>query len=247
MPFLKGKSILESRCRNLENASMKNGLRHGVFTPDRDKYLGEWEDNIKAGKGYELSRSGKLYEGDWERGFRHGFGVQSLRNDNNIFNVQYRGEWRNGNPHGYGAWHYPDGSYYLGHWRNGKRHGHGQMWYTDGSFYDGSWIKDLREQLGMFVSPDGNRYEGEWSKDQKHGKGRYFHLDSGQMQEGVWIKGNCSYSTIIDIPFRQTAVKATPYPIQSIEVADPVGLCKHRISDSVDARMLSSASIRMWV
>ncbi|KAI4462245.1 morn repeat-containing protein 3 [Holotrichia oblita] len=115
MPFLKGKSILESRCRNLENASMKNGLRHG-------------------GKDTNSLEVENYTEGDWERGFRHGFGVQSLRNDNNIFNVQYRGEWKNGNPHGYGAWHYPDGSYYLGHWRNGKRHGHGQMWYTDGSF-----------------------------------------------------------------------------------------------------------------
>lgn len=168
------------------------------------------------GKGFQLSRSGKLYQGDWERGFRHGFGVQGLRNDKNVFNLQYRGEWKNGNPHGFGAWHYADGSYYLGHWKNGKRHGQGQMWYNDGSFYDGSWIKDLREKLGMFVAPDGNRYEGEWSGDKKHGQGRYFHLDTGQMQEGVWINGNCSFSTIIDIPFRQTAVSATPYPIRSV-------------------------------
>lgn len=49
MPFLKGRGILESRCRNLENLSKKNGLRNSVYTPAKDRYVGEWKDNIKKG------------------------------------------------------------------------------------------------------------------------------------------------------------------------------------------------------
>lgn len=168
------------------------------------------------GKGSLLSSSGKLYEGDWGRGRRHGFGVLAAERDNKIFHLQYRGDWKNGKMHGYGARHYADGSYYVGNWKNGKRDGYGQMWYADGSFYDGSWVRDLRDGEGMFVRPDGNRYEGEWQTNMKNGKGRFFHLDSGQMQEGVWSRNICYFSVISDIPFRQTALDASPYPIQTV-------------------------------
>lgn len=47
----------------------------------------------------------------------------------------------------------------------------------------------------------------------KHGRGRFYHLDSGQMQEGVWKEDVCIYSTIIDIPYRQSSKYPTPYPI----------------------------------
>lgn len=100
----------------------------------------------------------------------------------------------------------------------GHRHGYGQMWYADGSFYDGDWIRDLRDGCGMLVRTDGNRYEGEWSKDMKHGKGRFFHLDSGQMQDGIWDNDVCIFSILMDIPFRQTAIKPTPYPMQKVSI-----------------------------
>lgn len=68
----------------------------------------------------------------------------------------------------------------------------------------------------MFVNYDGNRYEGGWAKDKKHGKGRYLHLDSGQVQDGVWQEDVCVFSTVRDIPFRQTSVLPTPYPIRKV-------------------------------
>lgn len=68
----------------------------------------------------------------------------------------------------------------------------------------------------MLIRADGNRYEGNWLKDMKHGKGRFYHLDSGQIQEGVWQEDICVFSTLIDIPFRQTAVLPTPYPIKEV-------------------------------
>lgn len=124
--------------------------------------------------------------------------------------------------HGYGARHYPDGSYYLGNFNKGYREGYGQMWYADGAFYDGDWIHDKRDGYGMYVGADGNRYEGEWSKDMKHGRGRYFHLDSGQMQEGIWVNDICVFSIMMDIPFRQTALKATPYPMPKVSILNVI-------------------------
>ncbi|GJQ83371.1 hypothetical protein Trydic_g18153 [Trypoxylus dichotomus] len=247
MPFLKGKSILESRCRNLENSSKKNGLRHAVFAPPKDKYVGQWRDNIKSGKGYLLSRSGQLYEGDWERGYRHGFGVLGVKNDKDVVLLLYKGEWKNGRMHGIGARHYPDGSYYLGNWKNSKRHGYGQMWYANGSFYDGFWVKDKKEGWGMFVRPDGNRYEGSWKEDHKDGRGRFFHLDSGQLQSGIWKRDVCCFSSIFDIPFRQNAVEGTPYPVQCVELEKPEELCQRRDLDISLGKFYSCASLRVWV
>lgn len=157
-----------------------------------------------------------MYEGQWEKDFRHGFGVYSIRQENKVFLLQYRGDWRKGMFSGFGARHYLDGSFYLGYWKNSKRHGYGQMWYADGGYYDGDWKRDLRHGLGMWVRPDGNRYEGSWAFDVKHGKGRFFHLDSGQMQEGVWQNDYCVYSFVIDIIWRQACVDPTPYPIRVV-------------------------------
>lgn len=72
----------------------------------------------------------------------------------------------------------------------------------------------------MFVYVNGNRYEGEWKDGMKHGRGRFFHLNRGQMQEGVWVKNICVYSTIIVIPFRQRALDPTYYPIHGVKTGE---------------------------
>lgn len=51
----------------------------------------------------------------------------------------------------------------------------------------------------------------------KHGRARYYHLDSGQMQEGIWREDYCVYSILIDIPYRQTAIYPTSYPIVPVK------------------------------
>lgn len=171
---------------------------------------------LNLGKGSLLTRSSKLYEGDWSNGYRHGFGLLAYKDDEDVYKLSYRGLWKNGRMCGAGSFHYPDGSYYLGNRKKGHRHGYGQMWYKDGSFYDGHWYQDNRQGLGLFVRPDGKRYEGSWKNDMKHGKGRFFHLHTGQMQEGVWHNDVSVYCTIEDIPFRQASTKPTQYPIQNV-------------------------------
>ncbi|KAF5273989.1 hypothetical protein FQA39_LY01104 [Lamprigera yunnana] len=210
----------------LQHMSHKNGLRKSIFTANHDVFVGEWKNSLKEGHGSYLSRSYKLYEGEWYNDFRHGFGVSCWRDNDKVFHLEYRGAWKKGFQHGFGMKQYPDESVYIGYLKYSNRHGMGQMWYVDGSYYDGEWKNDLRHGLGMLVNFDGNRYEGSWKCGMKHGKGRYFHLDSGQMQEGVWHKDICIYSIIVDIPFRQTAVSPTSYPIQNIEVIDANQVCK---------------------
>ncbi|CAH0556095.1 unnamed protein product [Brassicogethes aeneus] len=223
MPFLKKRSNEPPRSKKIEMATYRQGLRHAIFNSANDKYIGDWKDDVKCGKGIIWTAHGKLYEGDMERNYRHGFGVLAGKLPlpiNNVYSLEYRGDWKNGLMDGDGLRVYPDGSFYKGQFRRGKRHGFGQIWYADDSFYSGDWFKDVRQGLGMFVCSNGNRYEGKWFDDLKHGEGLYFHLDSGQMQEGIWKENYCVFSTMKDIPFRQTSTDPTRFAIQNAELRD---------------------------
>lgn len=227
MPFLKDRSKVKmSRSERLDIETSRQGLRHKMFNTLGDMYKGEWDYNKKQGKGALLARFGKLYEGDFYKGRREGFGVLSTYNpEYKSFSLEYRGDWRSGHMHGLGTRIYPDGSFYSGHFRWSKRNGYGKLWKKDCSFYDGNWLNDKFHGEGMFIRSDGNRYEGQWKDGQKHGKGRYFHFDSGQMQEGVWANDMCIYSTIMDIPYRQSAINPSKYPINTVELINMEHIC----------------------
>ncbi|KAJ8964568.1 hypothetical protein NQ314_004872, partial [Rhamnusium bicolor] len=227
MPFFKYNKGVLPRSRRLEKLAEKNGLKHMIFNTVGDKYIGEWKKNEKNGKGQLYSvKNQQLYEGDLERNFRHGFGVLAYQLPGlKVYSLEYRGDWKNGHMNGHGLRIYRDGSFYLGHWKNSKRHGYGQMWYSDKAFYDGDWVKDVRQGLGLLVRADGNRYEGAWHADMKHGKGRFFFLDTGQMQDGVWWEDYCTFSIIFNLPFRQTSVQPVMYPVPIVCLVNAEDIC----------------------
>ncbi|CAG9834688.1 unnamed protein product [Diabrotica balteata] len=202
------------RTKQMEERTLKDGLRHTVFNTAKDKYIGDWKRNHKTGKGVLLTGDKDLYEGDFVDNYRHGFGVSAFYlPKHNVFALKYRGDWKNGKKEGRGLRVYPEVGFYIGHFKNGKRYGYGQMWYICGSFYDGDWVKDQREGLGLLVREDGNRYEGSWHKDQKHGAGRFYFLNMGILQTGVWKNDICTFSTMKNLPFRQSSKSPTVYPL----------------------------------
>ncbi|XP_004930389.1 MORN repeat-containing protein 3 [Bombyx mandarina] len=203
-----------------EKRSVKNGVHHAVFTSRFDKYVGDWKNDLKDGKGAFVTVSGKLYEGDWYKGFRHGFGVLSNKLPDNTYKLEYRGEWVRGKPEGVGWRYYGNEDVYFGFWKSGQKHGYGKMWYSDNTFYTGYWNKDQREGLGMFVEVNGNWYEGHWEKNLKSGFGRYYHMHTGQLQEGCWVENICVKSMMLDIDVRQYCDRPTQYPIPMEQLQD---------------------------
>ncbi|CAK1545159.1 unnamed protein product [Leptosia nina] len=196
-----------------EKKAVKNGVHHAIFTSRFDRYIGDWKKDLKEGKGRFLTCTGKLYEGDWYQGFRHGNGTLSNKLPNGTFQLEYRGEWVRGKPEGAGWRYYGNGDVYFGFWKRGQRHGYGKMWYTNGTMYVGYWNMSKKEGLGMFIQENGNRYEGHWNQDTKHGIGRFYHLHTGQLQEGCWDRNICVMSKITDIEIRQFCDFPTEYPI----------------------------------
>ncbi|KAL4711952.1 hypothetical protein ACJJTC_011259 [Scirpophaga incertulas] len=177
-----------------------------------------------SGKGSFLTYTGKLYEGDWYKGFRHGYGTLSHRLDNGKLSIDYRGNWVRGKPEGIGWRYYANGDVYFGFWKSGKKEGYGKLWYSDGTFYVGYWSKDQKCGLGMFIQVNGNRYEGNWEDNLKHGLGRFYHMNTGQLQEGCWVRDLCVTSKMVDIIIRQCCDQPTEYPIPEEQLRNSVNI-----------------------
>ncbi|XP_044733280.1 MORN repeat-containing protein 3-like [Chrysoperla carnea] len=237
MPFLHNHKKPKVWWVSAYAATKKTGLQNTVYTVSRDVYVGEWANNVYQGKGRLITNHGtKVYEGDFNNHIREGYGTYAkLAKDKISHQLYYVGEWKNNKFHGNGTKYYynDDGtsSMYIGNFVKGKRSGYGRMWYADCSYYDGDWENDLYNGFGMFVQTNGNRYEGEFKAGLKHGKGRFYHLNVGQLQEGLWIDDMCKVSTIIIIPFRQSALNPTEYPIPPVKLVDPEDIIKKSMEE----------------
>ena len=51
----------------------------------------------------------------------------------------YEGEWQNGKRHGYGICVMSEGTVYEGEWQGGKYHGYGKEVAPDGTVREGEW------------------------------------------------------------------------------------------------------------
>lgn len=229
MPFYDRKNVsVIPRSKKLEISSYKNGLRKAIFGTDGSKFIGDWKDNKKNGKGLEINfESGTIHKGEFRNNLRDGFGMFA-RYSNGLARLVYRGAFQNGKGEGPGSKFYENGNCYYGNFSQGKRNGYGQMWYTDGSYYYGEWLDGVRHGEGILVKNDGNRYEGNWKDDEKNGKGRFYFLSTGQIQEGIWKDGIPCVSTITDIPYRQTCLRPTKFAIPKNCLAELDKVLRHR-------------------
>lgn len=107
-----------------------------------------------------------MYEGDWLKDHKHGYGILSkISKDGNIRKV-YAGNWVEGKKHGFGSNWYRDGSYYEGTFRENKRNGYGQIWYKCGSrYYQGTWSNDHYHGEGIFIQGTHETFKYDFAKN----------------------------------------------------------------------------------
>lgn len=132
------------------------------------------------------------YEGQWEKGVRHGPG--HLRYSTK---AEYIGEFVQGKKHGKGKFIYPSGNYYDGNWTNDKKNGEGTMfWVAANEKYIGSWKDNFQDGHGTHywmvenyseLVLMSNKYEGQWQKGKRHGVGA-FNYSNGSKYEGEWFE-----------------------------------------------------------
>lgn len=144
------------------------------------------------------------YEGQWENGMPHGYGIASFYAPHWKDGVTeyydplhrsqevdvYKGQFQNGKPCGKGILHYENGDIYQGHFMNGLPSGFGVLKKTDGAEFLGQWKKGKLNGHGFGFHPNHNTaYSGEWKDGLRNGYGSQ--IDAfGEHYEGIFDNNN---------------------------------------------------------
>ena len=141
-------------------------------------------DRVKKAQMFgNQDRSKEKYIGDYKNGKKHGRGTLTSADGDT-----YIGEFLNDLFHGEGTWIDSRGSKYVGGYKNGLWSGHGEMTHHTGHHYIGEFKNNLYHGEGTLTYAKGDTYVGFWKEGVMHGKGIFKYQD-GQVDEGIWEDG----------------------------------------------------------
>lgn len=167
-------------------------------------YFGQWEGDVRQGKGVQINLDGSIYSGFFELGKYSGQGRLIFCNGE-----YYEGGFKNGKQHGEGC-HYIskhkcvkgkyskgkikgictivwDSATYTGQFEQGFRNGIGKLVQTEKTF-EGEFVNDLIQGYGCCTWANGKKYSGQWEKNKMHGFG-VFEWPDGRIYEGNYKEG----------------------------------------------------------
>ena len=167
-----------------------------VFPPNKDgmaiyeypnsyfKYIGEWKDGKKHGKGKLFIGKDSYYEGDFDQGEISGSGERYYAHGNH-----YKGSFLKGEFNGKGTFtNAVNGEVYVGDFVDNRRQGQGVLTYGDGTKYVGSFLNHKRDGNGEYTDISGNHYKGEWKENRIEGKG-CMEYANGDIYDGYFLDG----------------------------------------------------------
>jgi hypothetical protein len=114
-----------------------------LLSKSQPRYIGDWRDNKRHGKGRFIWPDGSVYDGDWENDLRHGRGLLELSNGFN-----YEGSWYRNVMEGKGSCIFPSGQCYQGTFKSGLRDGRGSITFAEGAVYEGRFREDRFDGQG---------------------------------------------------------------------------------------------------
>ena len=107
----------KSKYDSIKNEFNKISINKTQDYPD-GRYVGEFKNGLREGKGIYYYKDGARYEGDYRNDQRNGRGIQYYNTG-----IIYMGEFLNNKKHGKGAMYYPNGNMTLGYYMNGNATG----------------------------------------------------------------------------------------------------------------------------
>lgn len=161
-----------------ESESHKYVFRSGAV------YEGEWQKGSRHGEGQQRWADGAVYIGEWYRGLASGKGRLTL-----VDGESFTGEFVSGRAHGWGTFEFKSGAacaVYRGEFRCDLRDGAGVESWPDGSNYAGQFKHGKKSGYGVNTWPDGTEYSGQWEDNQISGRG-YFQVKNGLSYHGQWL------------------------------------------------------------
>ena len=160
--YLKNENKGNERQDSYSNTS--NVVKKSGFDDKNYKYSGEYENGFKQGFGIQTWRDGAIYKGYFYENKANFLGVFT-HSDNDV----YMGEFKDDRAFGYGLYKHANGANYEGLWIDDTQHGYGVEIWTDGSEYKGEYFKGKKLGYGVYNWADGSSYEGEWFDNTLHG------------------------------------------------------------------------------
>ena len=101
------------------------------------RYVGEFRDGKKEGRGIYYYKSGSRYEGEYKNGKYNGKGIYYYNSGN-----KYEGEYKNGKAEGKGIYYYKNGDRYEGEFKDNKIEGKGIYYYNNGDREMGDYLNN---------------------------------------------------------------------------------------------------------
>ena len=128
-----------------------------VVLENGDMFEGEVQDDMFNGQGRYYYNNGDKYIGDFVDNTKEGKGVLMF-SDNDLYN----GDFKDNKFNGKGTYYYKDGSRYQGDWVNNKKEGEGELQFADGDKYVGQFADDKFNGQGKYVAKNGEVTDGKW-------------------------------------------------------------------------------------
>lgn len=94
------------------------------------KYIGQWKNGLKFGRGVQIWKDGSVYEGYWHDNKAKDRG-RLIHADGDV----YEGEWKDDKACGFGTYTHTNGATYIGEWLADLQHGKGTERWEDNSQY----------------------------------------------------------------------------------------------------------------
>uniref|UniRef100_A0A6B2LEX9 MORN repeat-containing protein 5 n=1 Tax=Arcella intermedia TaxID=1963864 RepID=A0A6B2LEX9_9EUKA len=160
---------------------------NGVLETPMGVYEGDFENNMRSGKGIMKYTDGSTYDGLWKDDKFHGKGthttsvgtyvgdfVKGQREGEGTFtfgNIFYDGSWKEGKFNGFGLFRSTNSyeTQFEGEWEQGKKY-KGIQSFADGSKWDGSFTNGKMSGVGKMTYPNGLVIEGKWKNGIRDGK-----------------------------------------------------------------------------
>jgi hypothetical protein len=177
---------------NVDNHFDINFLQdfYRVKFPNGSIYEGAYSDEEFHGHGMMTYVDGSVYEGEWHRGMRYGYGHFRAAAPHSY---SYEGWFSADKKHGEGVICFKDGSTYIGEYsfdhmtgkgiyitsirdvyrgemKDGLYHGYGEILYSNGSRYVGKFINGKRCGKGVMTEKNGSEFYGHFVDDVKNGE-----------------------------------------------------------------------------
>jgi hypothetical protein len=131
-------------------------------------YVGDYEGDIKAGKGklFDLKKNKFVFDGAWARDKRNGYG--ELEKDNAF----YKGNYVDDQMEGRGKQLWENGDIYEGDYKGDLRSGYGKMKFANGDSFEGQFVNGKMNGEGTYIWKNGEKYVGQFRDGVMDGRGR---------------------------------------------------------------------------